>query len=152
MECSLNNAVNSTQDCLKYYHQQYALSCNIGALSKSMPSRGATSLAHPAMASLPVTPRQERQKQPEAIRSNEKQPRAARTSQGQPEDSRGWPGARQQRWAAWKRLGTTGGVRQLMRAAGNTRERLGAAGGGQERPGGSGKRLEAACGARERAV
>ena len=104
----------------------------IGALSKSMPSRGAASLAHPTMASLPVTPRQERQKQPEAIRSNEEQPRAARTSQGQPEDSRGWPGARQQRWAAWKRLG--------------------AAEGGQERPEGSGKRPEAACGARERAV
>ena len=77
-------------------------------------------------------PRQERQKQPEAIRSNEEQPRAARTSQGQPEDSRGWPGARQQRWAACKRLA--------------------AAEGGQERPEGSGKRPEAACGARERAV
>ena len=108
------------------------LTALIGALSKSMPSRGAASLAHPTMASLPVTPRQERQKQPEAIRSNEEQPRAARTSQGQPEDSRGWPGARQQRWASCKRLG--------------------AAEGGQERPEGSGKRPEAACGARERAV
>ena len=87
-------------------------------------------------------------------RSNQKQSGAMRSSQEQLEatkNSRKAPGVAGSA-AAWKRLGTPGRVRQLMRAAGNIRERLGAAGGGQDRPGGSGKRPEAACGARERAV